>query len=436
MRTQFTPAQLADPDTAASEAILRKCVHCGFCTATCPTYLLLGDELDSPRGRIAQIQAMLETDAAPTAETVKHVDRCLSCLACVTTCPSGVSYGHLVDHARAHIETHYRRPLAARWLRRLISAVLTRPALFRFSARSAAFFAWAAPLAPGRLKGMMRMAPPRLPTPLPTDRPGVFAPAAPRRIRVALLGGCVQPSLNPAINAAAVRLLNRLGAEVVITSADACCGGLPHHLGQADRARALAMRQIAGWIAEADSGGLDAIVVTASGCGTTVKDYGHIFRADPLWAGPAARVSALAADITELVDRLGLGEAGRAAPLTVAYHSACSLQHGQGLRGEPKALLAAAGFRVVEPREAHVCCGSAGTYNLLQPEIAGRLKARKAGHLAATGADVICAGNIGCLTQIAGAAGLPMVHTVELLDWATGGPPPAGLTDSTARLQA
>ena len=427
MRTQFTPAQLADPDTASSETILRKCVHCGFCTATCPTYLLLGDELDSPRGRIGQIQAMLEGGGTPTAETVKHVDRCLSCLACVTTCPSGVNYAHLVDHARVHIETHYRRPLSERALRAMISAVLTRPWLFRAAARAASLLAFAAPLAPGRLQGMMRMAPPRLPAGLPTDRPGAHVPVGARRIRVALLGGCVQPSLNPAINAAAVRLLTRLGAEVVITQADACCGSLPHHLGQAERARALAIRQIEGWIAELEGPGLDAIVVTASGCGTTLKDYGHMFRADPVWAERASRVSALAVDITELVERLGLGEAGKAPPLTVAYHSACSLQHGQGIRGEPKALLTEAGFRVVEPREPHVCCGSAGTYNLLQPEIAGRLKARKAGHLAATGADVICAGNIGCLTQIGDAAGAPIVHTVELLDWATGGPRPAGL---------
>jgi glycolate oxidase iron-sulfur subunit len=427
MRTQFTEAQRADPDIATSETILRKCVHCGFCTATCPTYLLLGDELDSPRGRIQQIQAMLESEAPPTPQTVKHVDRCLSCLACVTTCPSGVNYMHLVDHARAHIETHYQRPLAERSLRAMVSAVLTRPWLFRASARAAALFAWAAPLAPGRLKGMMRMAPPRLPAAQTTDRPGVFPATGARRMRVALLGGCVQPSLSPDINAAAVRLLTRLGAEVVITEADGCCGSLPHHLGQAARARALATRQIEGWLAQIEGEGLDAIVVTASGCGTTLKDYGHMFRADPVWAERAARVSAMAVDITELVGRLGLGEAGKAPPLTVAYHSACSLQHGQGLRGEPKALLAEAGFRVVEPREAHVCCGSAGTYNLLQPEIAGRLKARKVDHLAATKADVIAAGNIGCLTQIGGAAGMPVVHTVELLDWATGGPKPAGM---------
>ena len=427
MRTQFTAEQLSDPDTAESETILRKCVHCGFCTATCPTYLLLGDELDGPRGRISQIQAMLESGGAPSPETVKHVDRCLSCLACATTCPSGVNYGRLVDHARAHIETHYRRPLAERWLRTLVSGVLTRPWLFRASARAAALFAFAAPLAPGRLRGMMGMAPARLPAALPTDRPGVHPASGARRVRVALLGGCVQPSLNPAINAAAVRLLTRLGAEVVVTEADGCCGSLPHHLGQAERARALATRQIEGWIAEQDAGGLDAIVVTASGCGATLKDYGHMFRADPVWAERAARVAALAVDVTELVARLGLGEAGKAAALTVAYHSACSLQHGQGLRSEPRALLEQAGFRVIEPREAHVCCGSAGTYNLLQPDIAGQLKARKAGHLAATGADVICAGNIGCLTQIGGVAGMPIVHTVELLDWATGGPRPAGL---------
>ena len=424
MRTQFTPAQLADPAIAEAETILRKCVHCGFCTATCPTYLLLGDELDSPRGRISQIQAMLESDSAPTPQTVKHVDRCLSCLACATTCPSGVTYGHLIDQARAHIEARYRRPLTERWLRGLVSAVLTRPRLFRAAARASALFAPMAPFAPGRLQGMMRMAPPRLPPAQPTDRPGVHPAAGARRMRVALLGGCVQPGLAPQINAAAVRLLTRLGAEVVITPADGCCGSLPLHLGQTERARALARRQIEGWIAEMEGPGLDAIVVTASGCGSALKDYGHLFQDDPAWAERAARVSALAADVTELVGRLGLGAAGQAPPLTVAYHSACSLQHGQGLRREPQALLVQAGFTVVEPREAHVCCGSAGTYNLLQPEIAGRLKTRKAEHLAATGAEVIAAGNIGCLTQIGHAAGLPIVHTVELLDWATGGPAP------------
>jgi glycolate oxidase iron-sulfur subunit len=429
MRTRFTDAQLADPAIAACETNLRKCVHCGFCTATCPTYVLLGDELDGPRGRIALIQAMLETGGPPAPETVKHVDRCLSCLACKTTCPSGVDYGQLIDQAREHIETHHRRPATERWLRGLVAAVLTRPWLFRASARLAAAFAWAAPLAPGRLEGLMRMAPRRLSPFAETDRPGVFPAVGERRMRVALLGGCVQPSLAPEINAAAVRLLTRLGAEVVITGADGCCGSLPLHMGKADRAKALAARQVAGWVAEMDDAGLDAIVATVSGCGTTLKDYGRLFADDPTLAGAAARVSTLGMDVTEVVERLGLGEAGKAAPMTVAYHSACSLQHGQGLRSGPQALLRTAGFSVVEPREAHLCCGSAGTYSILQPRIAEQLKARKCEALAATGADVICAGNIGCLTQIGEAAGRPIVHTVELLDWATGGPRPAGLAE-------
>jgi glycolate oxidase iron-sulfur subunit len=427
MRTTFTEAQLANPAIAACETNLRKCVHCGFCTATCPTYVLLGDELDGPRGRIALIQAMLETGGAPAPETVKHVDRCLSCLACKTTCPSGVDYGQLIDHAREHIEAHHRRPVGERWLRALVAAVLTRPWLFRAGARLAAAFAWASPIAPGRLKGLMRMAPARLAPIAATDRPGVFRAVGPRRMRVALLAGCVQPSLAPQINAAAVRLLTRLGCEVVISDADACCGSLPLHMGKAERARVLAARQVVGWAAEMDGAGLDAIVATVSGCGTTLKDYGRLFTDDPTLAEPAARVSGLAMDVTEVVERLGLGEAGKAAPMTVAYHSACSLQHGQGLRIGPQALLRDAGFTVVEPREAHLCCGSAGTYSILQPAIAERLKARKCEALAATGADLICAGNIGCLTRIGESAGRPIVHTVELLDWATGGPRPEGI---------
>jgi glycolate oxidase iron-sulfur subunit len=426
MQTRFTPEQLADPDLAEAEGVLRKCVHCGFCTATCPTYVVLGDELDSPRGRIYQIQAMLETGGPPAPETVKHVDRCLSCLSCVTTCPSGVDYRRLVDLAREYIEDRYRRPLPDRVLRGLLAAVLTRPRLFRAAVRAARLFAWAAPLAPGRLKGLMRTAPGRPPKPAATDRPGVFEAAGERRLRVALLGGCVQPALAPQINAAAVRLLNRHGVEVVIAEGDGCCGALPLHLGKAERARELARGRISAWLAEAERGGLDAILVTASGCGGPIKDYAHLFRDDPASAEKAARVAALAQDVSEFLARLPLtpaaGRGGR-----VAYHAACSLQHGQQIRAEPKRLLADAGFEVVEPREAHLCCGSAGTYNLLQPEIAGELGARKAASLEATAPQVIATGNIGCLTQIAARTTVPVVHTVELLDWATGGPPPAGL---------
>ncbi|RAK60669.1 glycolate oxidase iron-sulfur subunit [Phenylobacterium hankyongense] len=429
MQTRFSPAQLAEPETAASEKIIRTCVHCGFCTATCPTYLLLGDELDSPRGRIYLMKEMLETGGPPAAETVKHVDRCLSCLSCMTTCPSGVNYMHLVDHARAYIEENYRRPWPERTLRAILAAVLSRPALFRWALRLAAIGRPFAPLLPGRLKGMVAMAPDRLPAPGAAERPGVFPAQGPRRGRVAVLAGCAQAVVGPGINESAIRLLTRLGVEVVTAKGAGCCGALPHHLGKAERSHALAQANIAAWTAELDGEGLDAIVITASGCGTSVKDYGYMFRDDPEWAGRAARVSALTRDVTEFL-------AGMDAPIPatapegvrVAYQSACSLQHGQGVRETPKDLLRAAGFEVVEPAEPHICCGSAGTYNLLQPKIASQLRARKVGNLEATRPDVIATGNIGCMTQIAGGTQVPVVHTVELLDWATGGPRPAALS--------
>ncbi len=427
MQTRFSAAQLADSATAESESILRRCVHCGFCTATCPTYVLLGDERDSPRGRIYLIQDMLEhPERAPTDTHVRHVDRCLSCLSCMTTCPSGVHYMHLVDHARTHIEQHYRRPLGDRLLRGLLGAVLPRPWLFRLALIGAGVGRAAAGLLPRRLAAMLALAPASLPTPSPVDRPHRAPAQGPRRARVALLTGCAQQVLAPGINEATVRLLTRHGVEVVVADSG-CCGALNHHLGQHDAALAHVKRSIAAWTAEADAGGLDAILVNASGCGTVIKDYGHLLRDDPHWAAPAARVSALARDVTEFLDQLGLMAPVVSTGQVVAYHAACSLQHGQQIRREPKALLAAAGFQVREPAEAHLCCGSAGTYNLLQPEIAQQLQARKVANLDAAGATVIAAGNIGCLTQIAAATGLPVVHTVELLDWATGGPMPAAL---------
>jgi len=426
MQTNFTTAQRADPDMQASEAVLRKCVHCGFCTATCPTYVLLGDELDSPRGRIYQIQTMLESGAPPTPETVKHVDRCLSCLSCMTTCPSGVNYMHLVDHARAYIEDTYKRPLPDRMLRSILSVVMTRTWLFRMSAGLAAVFTPLSALAPGRLKGIMKMAP-ALPPALPTDRPGVFPAQGVRRMRAAILAGCVQPAIAPNINAAAIALLNRHGVEVVVAEGAGCCGALPHHLGKTERSHALAKAEIAAWSREIEGEGLDAIVVTTSGCGTTIKDYGFMFRDDPEWAERAAKVSALTREITEVMTELGLQPPAAPKGLTVAYHSACSLQHGQAVRTAPRTLLEAAGFRVREPADSHLCCGSAGTYNLLQPEIAGQLRDRKVETIEATRPDVIAAGNIGCMNQIAAGTGLPVVHTVELLDWATGGAKPAAL---------
>lgn len=435
MQTTFTKEQLQDPGTQRANEILRTCVHCGFCTATCPTYQVLGDELDSPRGRIYLIKDMLENQRTPDAKTVKHIDRCLSCLACMTTCPSGVHYMHLVDHARAYIEKHYDRPWSDRALRWLLARILPYPGRFRlalFGAKLARPFRGLVPDA--RLRAMLDMAPKHIPPVSRNDDPQSFHPTAPRRKRVALMTGCAQKALNTDINDATIRLLRRFGCEVVVAEGAGCCGALTHHMGREDESHATAAKNIRAWCAEMDGQGLDAIVINTSGCGTTVKDYGHMFRNDPL-AEDAARVSSLAMDISELLMQLDLPE-GTDKELTVAYHAACSLQHGQQIKTHPKTLLKRAGFKIVEPADPHLCCGSAGTYNLMQPEISAELKARKVKTLEARNPDLIAAGNIGCMMQIGSATGLPIVHTVELLDWATGGPKPrameAGKTVSRA----
>ncbi len=427
MQTNFTEAQLRDPDTARSNEILRTCVHCGFCTATCPTYTLLGDELDSPRGRIYLIKQMLEEDRPADANTVKHVDRCLSCLACMTTCPSGVHYMHLVDHARAHIEKTYRRPWHDRALRNLLAFVLPNDTVFRLSLLGAKMAKPFAGVLPSKLRAMVALTPKTIHPPSAHDEPQVFPAEGERRMRVAMLTGCAQKVLDPSINAATIRLLTRHGAEVVVAQGIGCCGALTHHMGKEEASHAAAAANIRAWMREKRGAGLDAVVINASGCGTTVKDYGHMFRTDDALAEDAATVSAMTRDVTEVMAELGLGETGHAEPLRVAYHAACSLQHGQNVTVEPKALLKMAGFTVLEPREGHLCCGSAGTYNLLQPEIAGQLKERKVANIEATHPDVVSTGNIGCMTQIASGTGIPVVHTVHLLDWATGGPRPDAL---------
>jgi len=433
VQTNFNLTQLADPETAVAEKILRSCVHCGFCTATCPTYLLLGDELDSPRGRIYLIKDMLENAKPANEEVTLHIDRCLSCLACMTTCPSGVDYMHLVDHARAHIHRTYRRPLLDRLTRSMLARILPFPDRFRSVLRIARYgrpFATIVDFIPGlsRFAAMLRLAPAELP-PAPADTEGrVFQAAGRRRARVALLRGCAQSVLDPGINHAAIRLLTRNGVEVVIPEDEGCCGALVHHMGRVDESHEQARRTIDGWISEIEGEGLDAILVTASGCGTTIKDYGFMLRLDPDYADNAARVSALAKDISEYLESLGLAAPKDPPGLTVAYHSACSLQHGQQVTVAPKALLTRAGFKVREPAEGHICCGSAGTYNMLQAAIATRLRNRKVTNIEATGADLVAAGNLGCITQIASGTGLPVVHTVELLDWAYGGPRPARLS--------
>ncbi len=427
MQTSFSPAQLADPDIAEANKILRACVHCGFCTATCPTYVLLGDELDSPRGRIYLIKDMLENDRPASDNVALHIDRCLSCLSCMTTCPSGVHYMHLVDQARVHVEETHARPLGDRLLRAILATVIPRPALFRLALAGAWLLRPFTALLPGRLKGMVAMAPSTLPSPSPVDVPQVFAAKGTRRKRVALLAGCAQQVLGPQINEATVRLLTRHGVEVVVAKGAGCCGSLTHHMGKEAPAHKSAKANVAAWIREMEGEGLDAVVINASGCGTTVKDYGYMFRADPAWADRAAKVSAIARDVSEFMSEIGLDLPVEKSGLAVAYHAACSLQHGQRIRQEPKLLLAAAGFTVREVAEGHLCCGSAGTYNLLQPEIATRLRDRKVANIERTRATVIATGNIGCMVQIAGGTGIPVVHTVELLDWATGGPKPAAL---------
>jgi glycolate oxidase iron-sulfur subunit len=435
MKTEFSLAQLADPDIAEADKILRACVHCGFCTATCPTYVLLGDELDSPRGRIYLIREMLEKEKPPTKEVVKHIDRCLSCLACMTTCPSGVHYMHLVDQARVRIEEQYRRPLAERWLRSALGFVLPRPGAFRAAIQLGRLVRPIMALlstGPGtaidpsllrRIKAMLALSPDRLPPPGPAAG-RVFAAQGERRGRVALLQGCAQQVLAPRINQAAINVLTRHGVEVVLVKDEQCCGALTHHMGRDADALARARVNVAVWAAEAERGGLDAIVVTTSGCGSVIKDYGYMLRTDRDYAVRAAKVSALAKDITEYLAGIELKSAQHGSGIVVAYHSACSLQHGQKITALPKDLLSKNGFVVKDVPESHLCCGSAGTYNILQPDLATSLRDRKVANIASVKPDVIAAGNIGCMMQIASAASVPVVHTIELLDWATGGPRP------------
>lgn len=427
MQTHFSLAQLADPDTQDANDILRLCTHCGFCTATCPTFVLLGDELDSPRGRIYLIKNMLEDGGPPDDKTVKHLDRCLTCLSCMTTCPATVNYAHLLEHGREHIYETYKRPLPDRALRRLLQLVLPYPLRFRAALFGAQLGRPFAALMPGRLKTLVSMAPRELPSPSWADKPQVFPAEGPRKARVGLLNGCAQTVVNPAINEATIRLLNRHGVEVVVTRDQGCCGALVQHMGDTPGAQAQAKANIAAWSREMDGEGLDAVIINTSGCGNTVKDYGFLFRHDEVWRPAAERVQAIAKDITEFMAEHGLNQPVRRPDLRVTYHAACSLQHGQGITKAPKGLLGDAGFQVKDVPESHICCGSAGTYNLLQPEIATQLRDRKVGNIGKTQPDVIAAGNVGCMTQIASGTDVPVVHTAELLDWVTGGPVPKAL---------
>jgi glycolate oxidase iron-sulfur subunit len=428
MQTHFTTEQLADPKIADANSVLRACVHCGFCTATCPTYVLLGDELDSPRGRIYLMKDMLEKGGAPSPDVVKHVDRCLSCLSCMTTCPSGVNYMHLVDTARNHIEEHYTRSLPERWMRNVLGYVMPRPRAFAWAMVGGRV---AKPIAPAlhslgfkRLAAALALVPPRPAVQEPLGLPGTYPAVAAQKGRVGLLRGCVQSVTDPGINAAAIRLLTRLGYEVVVSGGESCCGSITHHMGREQEAHGYARRVIDQWTDE----NLDAIIITASGCGTTIKDYGFMLRQNEAYAAKAAAISGKTLDISEFLARLTLPQQP-ANGLRVAYHSACSMQHGQKITQVPVSLLKTAGFDVVNIPEGHLCCGSAGTYNMLQPEIAAQLKQRKIRNIASTEPDLIASGNLGCITQLQNGLGKPMLHTIELLDWALGGPKPAALED-------
>jgi glycolate dehydrogenase iron-sulfur subunit len=430
MQTSFSVEQLADPDIRETEKILRACVHCGFCTATCPTYTLLGDELDSPRGRIYLIKDMLENDRPASPVVVKHLDRCLSCLSCMTTCPSGVHYQHLVDHGRRYIEETYTRPASERALRWFLGRVLSSPSLFRWAFTGSRLARPLASLLPGQLRSAVDVMPDRLPPKSPFDGRRVFPAEGETRARAALLTGCVQRVLNPAINDATVRILTRHGVEVVVAEGAGCCGALLHHLGEPEPSNRQALQNVEAWWKQTTKGGgagLDAIIVNTSGCGTQIKDYGFMFRNDADWADKAAAVSLLTRDVTEFLAEIGLSEPVRATGHAITYHSACSMQHGQKITAQPIELLSSAGFRVKTAKESHLCCGSAGVYNLLQPQLARQLRDRKIANIERTHPQIIAAGNIGCMTQLAKVTDIPIVHTVELLDWATGGPQPPAL---------
>ena len=427
LHIDLSPERLAIAGLNDQNSALGQCMSCGFCTIHCPTFVLLGDERDSPRGRVRFAMQIVEEGRAATPEAIRHLDRCLSCLGCTSACPFGVEHARLWDRARAVIEDSGARPASGRLSRRLLAHVFTSPRLFRLALAAAPAGRMLRPLLP-RMLGRLIDCVPKSSSPAASPLPGaqVFAAQGQRRMRVALLAGCVQQVLGAAIDAATVRLLTRHGCEVHVPPGSGCCGAVPLHLGLHEAAHRLARQNVAAWERVMD-GGLDAVVVNASGCGTSVKDYGTLLAQDPAWVERARRIASLSCDISELLPELPFKYVEQVKGISVALHLPCSLQHGQGIAMTPRRLLEEAGFEVRNGAEAHLCCGSAGTYNVLQPDISDRLGERKARVLDETGAQVIATGNMGCLLHLARFSPTPVVHTVELLDWATGGAPPAAL---------
>jgi len=429
MQTNFTKKQLQDSNISSSDGILRKCVHCGFCNATCPTYQIVGDELDGPRGRIYLIKDMLENDKPANEKIAKHIDRCLSCYACMTTCPSGVNYMHLVDHARNHIEKTFVRPFFDRFIRNLLSKILPSPTLFRMAGYSARLFYPFRFLFPKKIKNMMKYMPNSFPVSRQENKE-IYSPVGKTYARVALLTGCVQRVISPQINDATIDILNRHGVEVIVPKKVDCCGSLNHHLGKEELAHKSFINNINSWFKWYEEKNLDAILVTTSGCGTTLKDYGYIFRDHPdkELRRKAKMVSSLAKDVTEYLGKnIKLNYVKKDKKFTIAYHSACSMQHGQKIHSQPMDLLKKTGNEIVEIPDGHLCCGSAGTYNLLQDEMAAELLKRKVSNIDKVKPDFISTGNIGCMTQISSGTKIPIVHTIEILNWYTGGEKPIAI---------
>jgi len=429
MQTNFTKKQLQDSNISSADGILRKCVHCGFCNATCPTYQIVGDELDGPRGRIYLIKDMLENEKPANEKIAKHIDRCLSCYACMTTCPSGVNYMHLVDHARNHIEKTFVRPFFDRFIRNLLSKILPSPTLFRMAGYSARLFYPFRFLFPKRIKNMLKYMPNSFPVSRQENKE-IYSPVGKTYARVALLTGCVQRVISPQINDATIDILNRHGVEVIVPKKVDCCGSLNHHLGKEELAHKSFINNINSWFKWYEEKNLDAILVTTSGCGTTLKDYGYIFRDHPdkELRRKAKMVSSLAKDVTEYLGKnIKLNYVKKDKKFTIAYHSACSMQHGQKIHSQPMDLLKKTGNEIVEIPDGHLCCGSAGTYNLLQDEMAAELLKRKVSNIDKVKPDFISTGNIGCMTQISSGTKIPIVHTIEILNWYTGGEKPTAI---------
>ena len=431
MQTSFTEQQLKNKENKSSESILRKCVHCGMCNATCPTYVINGDELEGPRGRIYLIKDMLENNKPANAKIAKHIDSCLSCYGCMTTCPSGVNYMHLIDHGRNHVEETYKRPILDRLFRNILSYTLPKPNVFLVLALVTKIIKPFSFLMPRFLRNSLNLMPDKIPSKqLKTQK--IYPVVNQKKVaRVALLTGCVQRVISPEINESTIRLLNRHGVEVVVLPKIDCCGSLNHHLGKKELAHSSFVKNIELWHEEYLKNGLEAIISNTSGCGTTLKDYGFIFRNDKELKKKAKKISELTKDITEYLDEsLNLKiKNNNEKKYKIAYHSACSMQHGQKVHEQPKNLIEQTGHTVLDIPEGHMCCGSAGTYNILHQKMAKSLLKNKVENIEKTSPDFISTGNIGCMTQIGSGTKIPIVHTVEVIDWFTGGPKPHKLKE-------